>query len=57
MTLRHGPIVNLEMPGMTMVFRTAASKMLDTLKEGDKVRFSAERVNGAIAVTRIEAVN
>ena len=56
-TLRHGPIANLDMPGMTMVFKAVDSKMLDTLKEGDKVRLSAARVNGAIAVTRIEAVN
>lgn len=56
LTLRHGPITNLEMPGMTMVFRVADPKLLDTLKEGDKVRFSAERVNGAITVTGVEAV-
>ena len=54
-TLRHGPIANLEMPGMTMVFRVSDAKMLDAIKEGDNVRFSAERVNGAITVTAIEA--
>lgn len=56
LTLKHGPIANLEMPGMTMVFRVADPKMLDKLQPGDKVRFTAERVNGAIAVTAIEAV-
>ncbi len=55
-TLKHGPIANLEMPGMTMVFRVADPKVLDNLQPGDKVRFSAERVNGAITVTAIEAV-
>ena len=55
-TLRHGPIANLEMPAMTMVFKVADAKLLDTIKEGDKVRFAADRVNGAIAVTAIEAV-
>ncbi len=55
-TLRHGPLENLKMPGMTMVFRVADPKMLDTLKEGDKVKFSADRVNGAFTVTAIEAV-
>lgn len=54
-TLKHGPIANLDMPGMTMVFKVADPKMLDTLKEGDKVKFSADRVNGAITVTAIEA--
>ena len=54
MTLRHGPLENLGMPGMTMVFRAADPKMLDGLKEGDKVKFTAERVNGAFTVTHIE---
>jgi len=55
-TLRHGPIQNLEMPGMTMVFKVADPKMLDKVKEGDKVRFTADRVGGAITVTHIEPV-
>lgn len=55
-TLRHGPIANLDMPGMTMVFKVADPKMLDTLNEGDKVKFSADKVNGAITVTAIEPV-
>lgn len=55
-TLKHGPIANLDMAGMTMAFKVADPKLLDDLKEGDKVRFSADRVNGAIAVTTIEVV-
>ena len=54
LTLKHGPIANLEMPPMTMVFKVADPKMLDGLKAGDKVRFAADRVNGAITVTAIE---
>ena len=53
-TLRHGPIANLGMPAMTMVFKVADPKMLDALKEGDKIRFSADRLNGAITLTGIE---
>jgi Cu/Ag efflux protein CusF len=53
-TLKHGPITNLDMPSMTMVFKVADPKMLDSLKEGDKVRFAADRVSGAITVTAIE---
>lgn len=56
LTLRHGPITHLDMPGMTMVFRVIDAKMLEEIKEGDMVRFAAERVNGAITVTAIEAV-
>jgi Cu/Ag efflux protein CusF len=53
-TLKHGPIASLDMPGMTMVFKVADLKMLDTLKQGDKVKFAADKVGGAITVTAIE---
>lgn len=53
-TLRHGAIANLDMPGMTMVFKVADPKMLDSIKEGDKVKFAADKVDGAITVTAIE---
>ena len=53
-TLKHGPIANLDMPGMTMIFKVADAKLLETIKEGDKVRFAADRVNGAMTVTAIE---
>ena len=56
MTLRHGPLQNLDMPAMTMVFRVADPKMLDPIKEGDKVRFTAERVEGNITLTTVELV-
>jgi len=53
-TLRHGPIKNLDMPPMTMVFQAGDPAMLDQVKQGDKVRFSAEQKSGAFIVTRIE---
>ncbi len=54
LTLRHGPLANLEMPAMTMVFKAADPKLLDGLKEGDKVKFTAEKINGAFTVTAIQ---
>ena len=54
-TLRHGPIANLDMPGMTMVFKLADPRLLDAIKQGDKVKFAADNVNGALTVTAIEA--
>lgn len=54
LTLRHGPLQNLDMPAMTMVFKAADPKLLDGLKEGDKVKFTAQKVNGAFTVTSIE---
>jgi Cu/Ag efflux protein CusF len=56
LTLRHGPLTNLDMAAMTMVFRVADAKMLDAVKQGDKVRFAAEKVNGQFTVTQIELV-
>lgn len=53
-TLKHEPIPNLEMPGMTMVFRVKDPAMLDQVKAGDKVRFAADKVGGALTVTQIE---
>ena len=55
-TLRHGEIKNLDMPGMTMVFHVKDPAMLGKVKAGDKVRFTAEKVDGAFTVTSIEAV-
>jgi Cu(I)/Ag(I) efflux system periplasmic protein CusF len=52
-TLKHGPIKKLDMDGMTMVFRVADPAMLDKMKAGDKIDFEADRVNGAITVTKI----
>ena len=56
LTLRHGPIPNLEMPDMTMVFRVADPKMLDGLEAKQKVRFTADRVEGQLTVTSLEVV-
>lgn len=53
-TLKHGEIKNLGMPGMTMVFQVKDPSMLDKVKAGDKVKFSADQINGALVVTAIE---
>jgi Cu/Ag efflux protein CusF len=37
-----------------MVFKAADPKLLNGLKEGDKVKFNAEKVNGSITLTAIE---
>jgi Cu/Ag efflux protein CusF len=54
LTLKHGPIPNLEMPPMTMVFRVKEAGMLDAVKAGDKVSFQAEKIGGQYVVTKIE---
>lgn len=54
LTVKHGPIKNLDMDQMTMVFRVKDPKMLDSLSEGDQVLFGADRVNGQITITTIK---
>ena len=53
-TLKHGPIPNLDMPGMTMVFQVADPAVLGKFKAGDKVNFAADKVDGNYAVTKME---
>ncbi len=55
-TLKHGVIKNLDMPGMTMVFQVKDAAMLDKIKAGDKVKFKAEQVGTAITVVEIQQV-
>jgi Cu/Ag efflux protein CusF len=57
LTIKHGPLNNLNMSGMTMVFKVQEPAMLDKAKAGDRIRFRAERVNGALMVTRLEPAN
>lgn len=53
-TLRHGEIRSLNMGAMTMVFRAKDAAMLEQVKSGDKVRFAAERVNGAATIVQLQ---
>ena len=54
LTMRHGPIKNLDMDAMSMVFRVQDPAMLKGLKAGDKVKFEADRVNGQITVIKLQ---
>ena len=53
-TLSHGPLTNLNMLAMTMVLKVSNVAWLDQMKTGDKIRFMAENVNGAITVVHFE---
>ena len=53
-TLSHGPLTNLDMPAMTMVFRVKDANWLDQMKAGDKIRFMADNVNGAVTIVHFE---
>ncbi|TIM79604.1 MAG: hypothetical protein E5Y60_08150, partial [Mesorhizobium sp.] len=54
LTIKHEPLTNLDMPAMTMVFVVAEQGMLDKVKTGQAIEFTADRVNGRITVTEIK---
>ena len=56
-TIKHGEIKNMDMPGMTMVFQVKDPALLDKVKAGNKIRFKAEKAGGAIVVTDIQLAN
>jgi len=53
-TIKHGEIKNLDMPGMTMVFQVKHPDLLDKVQVGDKVKFRAEKSGSAYVVTDIQ---
>jgi Cu/Ag efflux protein CusF len=53
-TLRHGPIRNLDMPPMTMVFVVKGSVPTAALTPGAKLRFRAQQQQGAYVITHAE---
>lgn len=53
LTIKHGPLDNLGMPGMTMVFGVKDASALVTLKAGDKIKFVAEKLEGRYVVTQV----
>lgn len=52
-TLKHGAIDNIGMPPMTMAFAVKDPAMLKGLKEGDKVKFKADKVGETFTVVEI----
>ena len=53
-TISHEPLVNLGMGKMTMTFRLKSPALADGVKEGSKVRFVAENVNGELTVVALQ---
>lgn len=52
-TLKHGELKALDMPPMTMSFRVRDAKLLDGVIVGDRVRFTAEKLDGQYTVTAL----
>lgn len=55
-TLRHGDIPNLDMGAMTMVFHARDPALLKDVQTGDKVRFTAQMVDGQLTVMSLAVV-
>lgn len=50
-TVSHGPLPN-GMPAMTMVFKVKDVTWIDQLKDGSKIRFAADQINGFMTIIR-----
>ena len=53
-TIKHGHIMHMDMPGMTMVFTAKDKALLDQVKVGDKIRFMVSHEDGKMLVTDIQ---
>lgn len=54
--IAHGPLENVGMPAMTMAFPLKDAAWIGKMKEGQKIRFAVEDVNGALTVVRFEPI-
>jgi Cu(I)/Ag(I) efflux system periplasmic protein CusF len=55
-TIKHGEIVALGMPPMTMVFRAKDPSLLQGLKVGDTIRFQAEQDGSNYTLLSVQPV-
>lgn len=54
--IRHGPLPELSMDPMSMVFVVADTALLRRVRKGDRVKFKAGLHNGRFAVMSIERI-
>ncbi|MBP0592200.1 copper-binding protein [Paraburkholderia sp. LEh10] len=54
LTIKHGPLENLDMEAMTMVFKVKDPAMLSQVKAGDMIDFVAEEIDGSLTVTKLQ---
>ncbi len=53
-TIKHGDIKHMDMPGMTMVFVVKDKALLDKTAVGTKIQFMVTNENGQMTVTDIQ---
>lgn len=53
LTISHDALPN-GMPAMTMAFKVKDASWLDKVKDGQKIRFAAESIDGVMTIVRLE---
>lgn len=53
LTISHDALPN-GMPAMTMAFKVKEAAWLDKVKDGQKIRFASDNINGTMTVVRLE---
>lgn len=53
LTISHDALPN-GMPAMTMAFKVKEVTWLDQVKDGQKIRFASDNINGVMTVVRLE---
>jgi Cu(I)/Ag(I) efflux system periplasmic protein CusF len=55
-TIRHGPLPELSMDPMSMVFVVADPRVFDGVRKGDRVKFKPGLIDGRFGVISIEPI-
>ena len=55
-TIKHGEIKHMDMPGMTMVLTVKDKTLLTNIKPGEKINFMVINEGGRLVVTDIQPI-
>lgn len=55
-SIRHGPLPQFDMPAMNMVYAVKDPVLLDKVKVGSKITFTADKIDGTFTVLSIDQV-
>ena len=53
LTIEHGELKDIGMPAMTMAYKAKDAAMVTGAKEGEKVKFRLENLNGTYTITAL----
>lgn len=54
LTIEHGELKDVGMPAMTMAYKAKDAAMVTGVKEGEKVKFRLENLNGTYTITALK---